>query len=194
MQTRRSFIQRTSVFLGAVAVSGSTMLMTACASVANDLVTAFEAILGILSAAGIVPGGAVVVTAIQAVLTQVQAYLNAPAADKTTVGMSLALVIADAQADLQTWFASLNLTGTLAGVIESLVNVLLSTLAGFLPTLPVPPTESANVRAAKALAHQIIYKPVATIMITKHGLDKASGQFRTTFNATLKANGFNKAF
>ena len=155
MQSRRSFIQRTSLFLGALAVSGSTMLLTACASVVNDLLTAFQTILNILSAAGLVPGGALVATALSNVIADVQAYEAAPAADKATLGEKLALVIQIAEAQLQTWFTGLGLTGTLAVIIESLVGVILSTLAGLLPTLPVPPTVPAEIVAARSLAHQI---------------------------------------
>jgi hypothetical protein len=194
METRRGFVQRAAMFLGALTISGSTMILTGCADVANDLVTAFQAILVILSAAGIVPGGAVVVAALNAVLSAVQEYLNAPAADKATVGMKLALIIADAQADLQTWFTNLNLTGTLAVVIESLVSVVLSTLAGFLPPLPVPPTESVKVRAAKLLRNQIVYKPAPTIICSRSGLKSASNLFRNAFNAAETTNGYSKTF
>jgi hypothetical protein len=194
MQSRRSFIQRTSLFLGALAVSGSTMLLTACASVVNDLLTAFQTILNILSAAGLVPGGALVATALSNVIADVQAYEAAPAADKATLGEKLALVIQIAEAQLQTWFTGLGLTGTLAVIIESLVGVILSTLAGLLPTLPVPPTVPAEIVAARSLAHQITFKPVATITLTKGGLDKASKQFRSQFNGQLTANGYAKTF
>lgn len=194
MQSRRSFIQRTSLFLGALAVSGSTMLLTACASVVNDLLTAFQTILNILSAAGLVPGGALVATALSNVIADVQAYEAAPAADKATLGEKLALVIQIAEAQLQTWFTGLGLTGTLAVIIESLVGVILSTLAGLLPTLPVPPTVPAEIVAARSLAHQITFKPVATITLTKGGLDKASKQFRSQFNSQLTANGYAKTF
>jgi hypothetical protein len=194
MQSRRSFIQRTSLFLGALAVSGSTMLLTACASVVNDLLTAFQTILNILSAAGLVPGGALVATALSNVIADVQAYEAAPAADKATLGEKLALVIQIAEAQLQTWFTGLGLTGTLAVIIESLVGVILSTLAGLLPTLPVPPTVPAEIVAARSLAHQITFKPVTTITLTKGGLDKASKQFRSQFNSQLTANGYAKTF
>jgi hypothetical protein len=170
------------------------MFLAACASVVNDLVTAFQSILGILAGAGLVPGGALVVTALQNVLSAVQAYESAPSADKVTLGEKLATIIAIAQADLQTWFAGLNLTGTLATVIESLVAVILSTLAGLLPTLPSPPTQPDEVRAAKALTRHIEYVPVATITISKGGLKSASESFRSTFNAKLTTQGYKKVF
>lgn len=194
MQSRRSFIGRSLSFLGVLAVSGGTMFLTACGEVAQDLLTAFTSILNILSAAGIVPGGALVVTALDDVIAAITAYLNAPAADKTTLGMKLALIIADAQAELQTWFSGLHLTGPIALVVESLVSVLLATLAGFLPTLPQPPQESAKVRAAKALPRQIVYKPVATIHCTKSGLSSASKAFRSNFNQALTSQGYAKTF
>lgn len=194
MQTRRGFIQKVSMLFGALAVSGSTMFLTACAAVVNDLLTAFQSILNILSAAGILPGGALVSTALSNVIADVKIYENAPAADKASAGEKLSLVIQIAQAQLQTWFSGLGLTGVLAAVVESLVSVILGTLAGLLPTLPVPPTSAPEIAAAKALSRRVVYKPVATITITRSGLDKASGQFRKSFNAALTSNGYAKAF
>ena len=194
MQTRRGFIQKVSMLFGALAVSGSTMFLTACAAVVNDLLTAFQSILNILSAAGILPGGALVSTALSNVIADVKIYENAPAADKASAGEKLSLVIQIAQAQLQTWFGGLGLTGVLAAVVESLVSVILGTLAGLLPTLPVPPTSAPEIAAAKALSRRVVYKPVATITITRSGLDKASGQFRKSFNAALTSNGYAKAF
>ena len=194
MQTRRGFIQKVSMLFGALAVSGSTMFLTACAAVVNDLLTAFQSILNILSAAGILPGGALVSTALSNVIADVKIYENAPAADKASAGEKLSLVIQIAQAQLQTWFSGLGLTGVLAAVVESLVSVILGTLAGLLPTLPVPPTSAPEIAAAKALSRRVVYRPVATITITRSGLDKASGQFRKSFNAALTSNGYAKAF
>jgi len=194
MQTRRGFIQKVSMLFGALAVSGSTVFLTACAAVVNDLLTAFQSILNILSAAGILPGGALVSTALSNVIADVKIYENAPAADKASAGAKLSLVIQIAQAQLQTWFGGLGLTGVLAAVVESLVSVILGTLAGLLPTLPVPPTSAPEIAAAKALSRRVVYKPVATITITRSGLDKASGQFRKSFNAALTSNGYAKAF
>jgi hypothetical protein len=191
MQTRRGFIQRMFMALGAVAISGSTLFLTACGNVANDLVTAFNSILNILSAAGLVPGGALVVTALEAVLSEVTAYINAPAADKTSIGQDLSLAIQLAQARLQTWFTGLGLTGTLAVVIESLVSVLLSTLAGFLPPLPVPVTLSKEIKESR---DTIVYRPVAVIHCTKSGLRAASKQFQSSFNSVLTAKGYQKVF
>jgi len=182
------------MLFGALAVSGSTMFLTACAAVVNDLLTAFQSILNILSAAGILPGGALVSTALSNVIADVKIYENAPAADKASAGEKLSLVIQIAQAQLQTWFSGLGLTGVLAAVVESLVSVILGTLAGLLPTLPVPPTSAPEIAAAKALSRRVVYRPVATITITRSGLDKASGQFRKSFNAALTSNGYAKAF
>jgi hypothetical protein len=189
MQSRRSFIQRTATFLGALALSGTTVFLTGCSNLANDLVTAFADILSILSAAGIVPGGALVTAALNAVLSEVQAFENAPAADKTSIGQDLSLAIQLAQARLQTWFQSLNLTGTLATVIESLVSVILSNLAGLLPTLPVPPSLPAEITEA-GRRQKITYKPVPTISVTRSGLKQASLRFRMAFNDDLTSHGY----
>jgi hypothetical protein len=194
--SRRSFAKSALALLGAIAVSGSTMFMVACGSVVNDLVTAFQSILNILISAGIVPGGlaTIVVTALNDVIDAVQAYESAPAADKQSLGEKLAVLVTIAQADLQSWFSGLNLTGTLAAIVESLVAVILSELAALLPTLPQPVTIPDTVRAARALSHQITYRPVGTIEITKRGLKRASERFRVRFNNLLTADGYPKAF
>lgn len=194
MQSRRDFVKRAAMFVGALSASGSTMFLTACANVENSLLEAFQSILSILSAAGLVPGGSLVTAAINAVISELQAYEAAPANDKTSIGQDLSLAIQLAQARLQTWFAALNLTGPLAIVIESLVSVLLSTLAGLLPTLPSPPTQNEEILRARALPHPIGYKPVPPIMITRRGLKKAYVQFREKFNSVLTAHGYKPAF
>jgi hypothetical protein len=187
---RRTFVQSLLALTGTLAVTGVSLVMTACASVVNDLVTAFQSILNILSAAGLVPGGALVVTALDNVLDAVQAYENAPSVDKTSLGQKLALVVQIAQAQLQSWFSGLNLTGPIAVVVESLVSVLLSTLSGLLPTLP-PPVRPPELAAG---THRITFKPAATIQITKSGLAAASKQFRATFNNDLTSHGYAKTF
>ena len=193
---RRSFAKSALALLGAIAISGGSMIMVACGSVVNDLVTAFQSILNILISAGIVPGGlaTIVVTALNDVIDAVQAYESAPAADKQSLGEKLALIITIAQADLQSWFSGLNLTGTLAAIVESLVAVLLSELAGLLPTLPQPVTIPDVVRIARALPHQITYRPIGAITITKRGMKRASDKFRARFNALLTADGYPAAF
>jgi hypothetical protein len=182
MQTRRGFIQRTLMVLGALAVSGSTLFLTACGNVAQSIITAFQGILKILAQAGIITSQPLVVAvsaALDAVLGAVVAYAKAPAADKTSFGLQLALAIQLAQAQLQTFWSSLNLTGTLSIVVEGLVTILLSTLASFLPTLPAAPM-TKELREAKALPRQISYRPVT----------RSDKQFRHDWNALLTQHGY----
>lgn len=187
MQTRRSFVQRCTMFLGALAVSGSTMLLTACGNVAADILTVFKSILDTLALAGIIPN-ATIVQAVTAALTDViaatTAYANAPAADKTSLGLKLALAIEEAQAQLQIFWNSSGLTGTTAVLVQGLLTIILSTLAAILPTLPVPPTQSDAMRASVGLKNRIAYSPKM----------RDSKQFRHDINQVCKENGYTKVF
>jgi hypothetical protein len=118
------------------------------------------------------------------VLTELTAYMSAPAADKTSIGLKLATLIQEAQAQLQTFWNGLNLTGPLAAVVEGVVSVILSTLAGFLPELPTPITESELVRKAARLPRQITYIPQKF----------SSKQFRAAVNKLMLANKYPKVF
>jgi hypothetical protein len=173
---------------GALALSiGEITMGLSCGNITQDILTAFNSIVGILGGAGIIPGGpivGIVSAALQDVIADVAAYDAAPAADKTSIGLKLALAIQLAQAQLQTFYSGLNLTGILGGVIEGLISVILSTLAGFLPTLPVPPTPNPALRMSMSLPKQIIYKPQK----------RTSRQFRSDFNKICTDNGYPKTF
>jgi hypothetical protein len=184
MQTRRGFIQRSLMLLGAIAISGSTMLLTACGNVAQDIVVAFKSLISLLANAGVIPGGSVitaVLAALQSVLDDVTAYQHAPAADKTSFGLRLALAIQIAQAQLQTFWSNLNLTGTLGLVVNGLVSIILSTLEAFLPALPLP-AQSDFVRDSMKLPHRISFVPQK----------RDSKQFRSDWNNLMTQYGYQK--
>jgi|SRR5208282_1615058 len=186
MQTRRSFIQRVTTLLGALAVSGSAMFLTACGNVAQSIITAFQGILKILAQAGVLTNQPIIMavtSALDAVLGAVTAYANAPAADKTSFGLQLALAIQLAQAQLQTFWNSLSLGGPVAIVVEGLLTVLLSTLAGFLPPLPVPPANE-EVQRAMALPRHIPYTPQV----------RSDKQFRHDINVVCAQNSMKPIF
>jgi hypothetical protein len=184
---RRDFVKYAMTTLGALAVSGGTMLLTACGNVAEDIITAFQSVLTILQGAGVVPGGALVAdvsAALSAVLSEVTAYANAPATDKTSTGLKLATLIQEAQAQLQTFWNDLKLTGVLATVVEGVVTVILSTLAGFLPTLPTPIAQSDVVMKAARLPRHLNYVPQKL----------SAKQFRATVNKLMAENKYPKVF
>lgn len=179
MQTRRSFIQYAIAVLGGLAVGGSTLVLTACGNVAVDILTAFKSILTVLAGAGIIPGGALAsdaAAALTAVIDGLEAYNSAPAADKTSLGLKLATLIQVALVEMQTFYAALNLTGTIATVVASIVTIILSTLSGFLPALPVPAT------AARFQGRGLVYAPQK----------RSSKEFRNAVNNAYTAHGFPK--
>ena len=184
--TRRTFVQWFTMAIGALAVSGSAMFLTACGNVASSIITAFQGILKILATAGVITNQPLIVAvtgALDAVLGAVTAYANAPAADKTSFGMRLSLDIQLAEARLQAFYSSLSLTGTMSIVIEGLVTVILSTLTAFLPTLPVPPM-TAELKEARSLPKQLNPAP-------KQRTDK---QFRHDIDAICTQNGMKPIF
>jgi hypothetical protein len=186
MQTRRTFVQWMTMAIGAVALTGGTMFLTACGNVAQSIIIAFQGILRVLAQAGVITNNPLVVavtSALDAVLGAITAYQNAPAADKATFGLQLATAIQLAQARLQTFWSTLNVSGTTAIVVEGLLTILLSTLASFLPQLPVPPAV-VELQEAKRLPRQIIYGPVT----------RSDKQFRKDCNAICTQHGLAPIF
>ena len=184
-QSRRQFGK--TIGMGALALSMGELIMgLSCGSVVSDILTAFNAVVSILGGAGIIPGPIVTVVsaALQDVVADVNAYDAAPAADKTSIGLKLALAIQLAQAQLQTFYSGLNLTGVLSVVIEGLIKIILSTLTGFLPALPIPPTSNPALRSAMALPRQITFVPQK----------RTSKQFRAACNKICTDNGYPKYF
>jgi hypothetical protein len=184
--TRRDFGKY--VGAGALALGiGEITMGLSCNNITQDVLTAFNAIVGILGGAGIIPGGpivSVVSLALQDVIVDVVAYNAAPSVDKTTTGLKLALAIQLAQAQLQTFYSGLNLTGTLAIVVEGGINIILSTLAGFLPVLPILPIPSPALKVAMTLPKQIVYVP----------MKRTARQFRSDFNKVFINNNYPKVF
>lgn len=184
--TRRSFYGR---ILAGISLIALPVSMTGCwlsGSVFSQIMsyvgiglTAFQVVVGLLDPplAAVMAGAITLVKAGFADLQlAVQDYNNAPAADKTTLKNKIAVVLANLRNEIQSFWANLNLPDpALASLIQGLLSIILSTLAGFAGQLPVP--VGAKVRAASS----------KDITVTPQVRDKK--QFEKDFNAVLTQAG-----
>lgn len=192
MTNRRSFLKLCSS--GTLAIGlGITSMALSCASIFADILKyvpvalqAFTAILDILSGGGIAIGADAAITmAINLVKAGfadlqvfVQQYDSAPAADKSTLAGKIATGINLVIGDIQAFWVSLKLPDSdLAAIVQGLLAIILSTLEGFLPSLPAPVSAAAlTVHIGKAIA----YTPQK----------RSVKQFRKDFNAQLAKSGY----
>jgi hypothetical protein len=111
----------------------------------NVALQAFESVVSILSATGILPPGvSVIVAMVKAgfadVLTAVNNYNAAPAADKTTFLLKIATVAQVLQNDLASFWSNLNIPNpALEAIIQGLLGIITTTLGAFQALLPTPP-------------------------------------------------------
>ena len=183
--TRRSFAGRMMAGAGMLAVSSMTTacwftgtVFTQIMSYVGVGLTAFQAVVDLLD-----PALAVAVNSIVAPIKAgfadlqlaVQAYNNAPAASKSTLLGKISTILSDLQSQIQNFWSNLNLPdGSLATLIQGLLGIILSTLAGFATQLPAP------VAAPRALPAKAI--SVAPVKRNKK-------QFEKDFNGALVAAG-----
>lgn len=183
---RRNFFLYSSVG----AITGSTVLTTGCWFSSNLFTSitkyvgvglqGFSAIVGILEGAGII--NPVAGTAIFALINLVKAgfadlqtavnnYNAAPAEQKQTLLGKISVAVATLEQSLQEFWSDLQIPNPgLATVIEGLLGVILSTLAGWSSGLPAP----VGVQK-RALAKAIVVTPKK----------RSPSQFKKDFNAII---------
>lgn len=153
--SRRSFGQKLA-FAG-IAISGSSLL-TACppfSSVYQKILQyvnvglqAFQSVVNLLVASGVinVAEGTAISAAVNLVKvafadlqTAVNNYLNSTG-DKSTLIGKISVALAAVQASIQQFWNDLNIPDArLSSLVEGLLGVILSVLAGFQTQLPAPP-------------------------------------------------------
>lgn len=194
MITRRIF-GKMGLGLGAATALASMLVTTACNTFDNILkyvnvgLQAFQSIVDLLTGAGVIPPGegtlidlaiALVKSGFADVQTAVNDYDSAPADQKSSLKLKIALALSILEANIQSFWSDLKIPDVkLASLVQGLIGIILSTLGAFSATLPTPP---ANVKAenAKALAHRITVSPKAR---TVH-------EFKSDFNKLLVTNGY----
>jgi hypothetical protein len=159
--TRRAFLG-VAMFL----VAASNLLMTACTTSVQQIenwvavgINALASVVNILEGAGIpIPGGGAIDLAIKAAQTAfnlikaaIDKYNAAPADQKKGLLSEIATAIASAEGSIQSFWNSLSLPDAkLASLVEGLLGVIVSTLAGFAATLP--PVQRAAIAGGRRLA------------------------------------------
>jgi hypothetical protein len=197
MQTRRTFGKLLLGSVGVLSTLGTMTLETACtfgtvfASIlkyVNVGLQAFQSIVDLLSGAGVLPvgEGTVIDTAILLVKTgfadlqtAVNNY-NASTGDKTTLLGKISTALSVLQASIQQFWNDLKIPDSkLSSLVQGLLGVILSVLAGFATQLPTPATTAIAKRAAE-LPNRINV-PAQKL---------SPKEFKAKFNQQLTENGY----
>jgi hypothetical protein len=189
MQTRRQFGKM--VGTGALALGiGELTMGLSCSSIFSDIETyvpigieAFESIIAIITPAeatalsGIIT---IVKAAFADLAAAVTAYENAPAANKATLLGKITTAINAVMTAIQEFWSQANLPdGTLAATIEGVLQVILSTLAAFLPLVGSTMDTRYQERLQK-LPHQITFTPAK----------RSQKQFKAAVNVVFSSHGY----
>jgi len=168
MDTRRNFIKQTGtgIFL-ALLTSGASLTLTGC-NVYDDLynwigvgIASLNSIVSILNANGITPAAGIV----NAILGALNAVRNAIEEYKATTPPPIGAIakietaLKDAVAQFGTFLRSLSIPGFgLFSMIAALVDVILSTIAGFQGKLPVLAKQNITMQIAQLTGKAVIPK------------------------------------
>ncbi len=187
---RRNFAMRLLAGAGALAAASVTSACWLSGGVFANIMTyvgigltAFQAVVALLDpplALAVAGTIALVKAGFADLQLAVQDYNNAPAADKTILKNKISVVLADLQFEIQKFWSNLNLPGPLGILVESLLNIILSTLAGFAGQLPAPITPPASAEQMKTLAKTIHVVPQV----------RSKKQFEQDFNKVCTAAGY----
>lgn len=207
---RRNFLFNSGKALTVTALASVVSITTACPTWLMNLyadimkyvpvgLAAFNAILNILTGAGVIPPGAgtaveaianlvkVAFADLQAAITQ---YQNAPAADKATLLGEISVALATVEANLQAFWSNLNIPDVnLANIIEGLLGVILGTLAAFAAQLPAPPAApDTNSKLGVARSRRANLQKLIRVTAKKRTVK----QFKADFNIRLTEGGYGK--
>lgn len=174
-----------------LAVGGSPFLLMGCGIFSDILAwtnVAGVALDGIVTALGsfMPPGGAQIITAIKAFLTDlagaVTEYENdTNPADKATLLAKIRTLLGDIATNFQTFLAQINLgNNPLLNVVLGLAQVILAAIAGFLGQLPPSPTVTLKIPSVTVSGKSLIVTP----KYYKHVRD-----FISDFNSVCLTNG-----
>jgi hypothetical protein len=186
--SRRNFLVGAGTAAATIPLAGCpAFLVSLEADIMNYVpvgLQAFSSIVSILEDDGVI--NPIVGTSINTIITAVKAgfsdlqlaienYENAPAANKQTLLGKIATMISVVQGLLQEFWANLNIPDAhLGSVIDGLLGIILSVLAGFASQLP-------------AVAARVSVKGGKTLAVTPQVMSKKT--FKKKFNAELKSAG-----
>lgn len=151
-------------------------------------IQAVTSVVSLLAGAGIiaVPGGMLVSDVLgkikaawSDVTASVATYDSAPADQKNTVAQKVSLALTVVAQEIQGFWSDLNIPDAkMSQTVAGLLGLVVSTIAGFLASLPAPPAPAQAPRLRKALAVQPKRLSVK--------------EFKKQFNAILAANGYSQ--
>jgi hypothetical protein len=190
--TRRQALKAMAIF-GTITASLSQMAVS-CSNLFTEILAyisvglqGFASIVSILSGVGVVPlGSGAALNAIIALVkagfadlqTAVNDYEAAPAANKTTLEGKISTVLHDLQNEITAFWNNLTIPDAqTAALIQGLLEVITTTLAGFATQLPPAPASSAAL-------HGSFSKKLAFT-----AQRRSKKQFKNDFNAILHAHG-----
>lgn len=195
---RRRFVSTTLFTLAAALSSMGLSCSSVFAAIAYYVgagIDAVTSVVNLLAGAGIVtlPEGALISTVLQMikaawadVTAAVAAYNNAPAAEKTTFAGKVATALAVVQSEIQAFWNQLQIPdASLANTIAGLLGLVISTIEGFMPSLPAPQPIGP---APAPLSQKTVNKAPLTATPKK----RSAEQFRKEFNEILAAGGHSK--
>lgn len=198
--SRRKFFKQAGMGAGTVAILGTSTLEMGCwfsgdlekqiAAYANIGLQAFQSVVDLLVGGGVIqPGQGQTIDAVIALVkagfadiqTAVAAYENAPADQKQTALQKVSLAVQIAQENIQQFWNDLHIPDEkLSALIQGLLGIILSTLAGFAAQLPPPPPQAKKKSFAKTVAFS--------------AKKRSEKEFKADFNKQLEAAGYKKAF
>jgi hypothetical protein len=115
-------------------------------------------------------------------MTAVNNYLNAPAANKSTLLGVVATDLADAEANVQQFWNDLTIPDpALATLVKNLLSVVISTLQGYINALPAQAASSTPAMVKRNSLPNLINVPAKR---------RSLSQFKSDFNAYLKPTKF----
>jgi hypothetical protein len=194
--TRRGFTKLSFGALALASTIGGTVFETACTfgTVFSAILKyvgvglqAFQAVVDLLTGAGVLPIGAgpgilAIVALVKAgfadLQTAVTNYNNNPG-DKTTLLGKISTALATLQANIQQFWNDLQIPdGKLASLVQGLLGLIISTLQGFATQLP-PPAPTPAMEASAQLPKRLSVAPQKLSL----------SEFKKRFNTLLIENG-----
>ena len=190
--TRRGFLKTTGLVSGTALVSGTLMGMSSCQTVEQEIMnyipvalTAFTTIVTLINpaeAAVLAPVIADVKIALADVQAAVVAYENSPDASKATLACKIVTAINIAEQEIQSFWSSLNLADAgLLAVIAGVIQIILSTLTAFIPSLNCSAPQAKSTRS---------FKKTVAFQPKKRSLK----QFKQDLNASFVKGGYTPVF
>lgn len=192
--TRRGFLRMTGTGALVLSTGGAGVLIEGCNAgtvfqdILNWVPTAEAAFAGIVTILNpfLTPAVSAIIgmvnAAFQVVVTAVNEYEAAPAADKATALGKIRVALTAVSDQIQAFLSAINIPGNpLIAVVLGLAQVIISTIEGFLNKIPAP--AGAKVHLARSSLH---CSGVTVVVVPKV---RTLSAFKATYNQVADTNG-----